>query len=79
MFPKDSLKILRMFESRSSSGSSALFPGFGELAPDKWNRLIKRLGAIENPAVPSEPSKYSLPAGKGKPGAVQVKPPAPTK
>ncbi len=51
----------------SLGGSSALFPGFGELAPDKWDRLIKRLGKIENPTVPSGPSKYSLPAGKGKP------------
>jgi len=49
-------------------GPSVLTPGFGRLSPEKWNRLIKRLGEIENPTVPSEPSKYSLPAGKGKGG-----------
>ncbi|HSR93501.1 MAG TPA: lytic murein transglycosylase [Solirubrobacterales bacterium] len=54
-------------------GSNALFPGFGELAPDKWNRLIKQLGKIENPSVPSEPSKYSLPAGTGKPATAPSK------
>jgi murein DD-endopeptidase MepM/ murein hydrolase activator NlpD len=48
---------------------NALFPQFGELAPRKWNRLIKRLGTIENPTVPRKPSKYSLPDGAGKRGA----------
>jgi murein DD-endopeptidase MepM/ murein hydrolase activator NlpD len=50
-------------------GPSALSPGFSELSPEKWNRLAKRLGEISNPEVPTAPSKYSLPAGKGKPGA----------
>jgi murein DD-endopeptidase MepM/ murein hydrolase activator NlpD len=31
------------------------------LKPNQWNRLISRLGKIENPQVPIEPSKYSLP------------------
>jgi len=31
------------------------------LKPDQWNRLIDRLGEIENPDVPVHPSKYSLP------------------
>ncbi|HKB51274.1 MAG TPA: lytic murein transglycosylase [Solirubrobacterales bacterium] len=67
----------RMADFLSSlGGSSALFPGFGELAPDKWDRLIKRLGKIENPTVPSGPSKYSLPAGKDKPGVEPGKSPA---
>jgi murein DD-endopeptidase MepM/ murein hydrolase activator NlpD len=67
----------RMADFLSSiGGSSALFPGFGELAPDKWDRLMKRLGKIENPAVPRGPSKYSLPAGKGKPGTEPGKSPA---
>ncbi len=48
--------------------SNALFPEFGELAPDKWDRLIRRLGKIENPTVPDTPSKYSLPDAKGKQG-----------
>ncbi len=58
----------RMASFLSGLGSGALFPGFGELAPDKWNRLIKRLGKIENPEVSNHPSKYSLPAGKGESG-----------
>jgi murein DD-endopeptidase MepM/ murein hydrolase activator NlpD len=49
-------------------GVGTLFPGFGELAPDKWDRLIKRLDKIENPTVAGTPSKYSLPAGKDRPG-----------
>ena len=48
--------------------SNALFPEFGELAPSKWDRLIRRLGKIENPTVPDTPSKYSLPDAKGKQG-----------
>jgi murein DD-endopeptidase MepM/ murein hydrolase activator NlpD len=55
-------------------GANSLFPGFGELAPDKWDRLIKRLDKIENPTVPTTPSKYSLPAGKGKPATGSAKP-----
>jgi len=43
------------------------------LKPDQWQRLIGRLGQIENPDVPIEPSKYSLPdkknAGNGGSGA----------
>jgi hypothetical protein len=37
------------------------------LKPDQWQRLIGRLGQIENPNVPVRPSKYSLPdrAGSG--------------
>jgi hypothetical protein len=31
------------------------------LRPDQWQRLIERLGQIENPEVPLEPSPYSLP------------------
>ena len=31
------------------------------LKPDQWQRLIKRLGQIENPDVPIKPSRYSLP------------------
>jgi murein DD-endopeptidase MepM/ murein hydrolase activator NlpD len=58
----------RMASFLSGLGSGALFPGFGELAPDKWNRLIKRLGKIENPEVSNHPSKYSLPAGRGESG-----------
>jgi hypothetical protein len=31
------------------------------LKPDQWQRLIDRLGQIENPNVPVRPSRYSLP------------------
>jgi len=31
------------------------------LKPNQWDHLITRLGKIENPKVPIEPSKYSLP------------------
>lgn len=33
------------------------------LKPNQWQKLITRLGQIENPKVPIEPSKYSLPDG----------------
>ncbi len=36
------------------------------LKPDQWQRLIKRLGEIQNPQVPLKPSKAALPAGNGK-------------
>jgi hypothetical protein len=31
------------------------------LKPDQWQRLIKRLGQIENPDVPVKPSRFSVP------------------
>jgi murein DD-endopeptidase MepM/ murein hydrolase activator NlpD len=34
------------------------------LEPDQWERLISRIGEIDNPTVPTGPSKYSLPAKK---------------
>jgi Transglycosylase SLT domain/Peptidase family M23 len=36
------------------------------LRPNQWTRLTKRLGQIENPEVPSGPSRYSLPDKGGK-------------
>ena len=41
---------------------SALAPGSSALSPEKWNRLMQRLAQIQNPTVPTGPSKYSLPA-----------------
>ena len=38
------------------------------LEPGQWDDLIERLGSLEQPTVPTEPSKYSLPA-KRKPTA----------
>jgi hypothetical protein len=34
------------------------------LRPRQWNRVIKRLGQIRNPNVPTAPSRFSLPAHK---------------
>jgi hypothetical protein len=34
------------------------------LKPDQWQRLIGRLGQIENPEVPIKPSRFSLPDDK---------------
>jgi hypothetical protein len=43
------------------------------LKPDQWERLIDRLGEIDNPEVPAKPSDASLPAGKGeKPTAAEL-------
>ncbi|HEX7244927.1 MAG TPA: lytic murein transglycosylase [Solirubrobacterales bacterium] len=46
-------------------GASALAPSLGQLSPEKWDRLTKRLDEIENPTVPTAPSKYALPDGQG--------------
>ncbi len=48
-------------ETRLQAQYSAL------LKPDQWQRLIDRLGQIENPDVPIAPSEFSLP-DKKKPG-----------
>jgi murein DD-endopeptidase MepM/ murein hydrolase activator NlpD len=37
----------------------------GLLKPDQWQRLTNQLNQIENPKVPTQPSQYSLPVGKG--------------
>jgi murein DD-endopeptidase MepM/ murein hydrolase activator NlpD len=41
------------------------------LKPNQWDRLIQRLGQIENPEVPINPSKYSLPDSPGETGKSQ--------
>jgi len=45
-------------------------PGNGKqsqslLKPDQWKKLIGRIAEIQNPKVPTQPSKYSLPAQHG--------------
>ena len=48
-------------------GSGSVSKQFGQmLKPDQWERLIDRLGEIDNPTVPTEPSDAALPAGKDK-------------
>jgi len=39
------------------------------LEPDQWERLIERIGEIDNPTVPTKPSKYSILTKKGKKNA----------
>jgi hypothetical protein len=34
-------------------GASGLSPSLGQLSPEKWDRLMRRLGEIENPEVPT--------------------------
>ncbi len=46
-------------------------PGAGKqftalLKPDQWQRLIGRIAEIDNPKVPTSPSRYSIPTGKRK-------------
>ena len=38
------------------------------LKPEQWQRLIERLGEIQNPKVPSKPSAAALPAKSGSTG-----------
>jgi hypothetical protein len=49
-----------MFGANEKLGKQAL----AVLKPGQWSDLISRLGDIDNPVVPTEPSKYSLPARK---------------
>ncbi len=42
------------------------------LKPDQWQRLIDRLGQIENPEVPIKPSEFSLPDKKSDSGATST-------
>jgi hypothetical protein len=51
----------------TTSGSS--IKQLGEiLKPEQWQRLIQRLGEIQNPKVPSKPSAAALPAKSGSSG-----------
>ena len=47
-----------MFGANKKLGKQAL----AVLKPDQWSNLIARLREIENPVVPTKPSKYSIPA-----------------
>ena len=48
-------------------GSGSVSKQFSALLkPEQWERLIDRLGEIDNPEVPTEVSEAALPAGKGK-------------
>jgi hypothetical protein len=48
-------------------GSDSIDKQFNQiLKPDQWERLIQRLGEIDNPTVPTSPSKFAMPAAKHK-------------
>ncbi len=48
-------------------GSGSISQQFSALLkPDQWERLIDRLGEIDNPTVPTKPSDAALPAEKNK-------------
>jgi hypothetical protein len=49
-----------MFGANRKLGRAAL----AVLKPGQWSDLLDRLGEIENPVVPTKPSKYALPADK---------------
>jgi Transglycosylase SLT domain len=51
-----------MFGANRKLGKQAL----AVLKPGQWSDLISRLGDIDNPVVPTRPSKYSLPAKTGR-------------
>jgi murein DD-endopeptidase MepM/ murein hydrolase activator NlpD len=52
----------------SIGGASGLSPSLGRLSPQKWNRLMQRLGEIDNPQVQAGPSQYSVPDSEAKRG-----------
>jgi len=49
-----------MFGANRKLGRQAL----AILKPGQWSDLLDRLGEIENPVVPTKPSKYALPADR---------------
>jgi Transglycosylase SLT domain len=54
------------YRPTSGSASSVDKQFIQLLEPEQWERLIDQIGSIDNPTVPTDPSKYSLPAKKGK-------------
>jgi hypothetical protein len=47
-------------------GSGSVSRQFNEiLKPRQWERLIDRIGEIDNPTVPTSPSRYATPTEKG--------------
>jgi hypothetical protein len=49
-----------LFGSNAKLGKEA----FQILKPGQWSDLVDRLGEIENPVVPTKPSKYAIPVAK---------------
>jgi len=55
----------------SIGGASGLSPSLGQLSPEKWDRLMQRLGEIDNPQVSATPSPYAEPDGQGNGGSAK--------
>ncbi len=54
------------FTPAAGPGSGDVSQQFTEiLKPRQWERLIDRIGEIDNPSVPTGPSKYALPSKHG--------------
>jgi hypothetical protein len=56
------------FQPQYGPGSSAEKQFIEILKPDQWERLIDRIADIDNPEVPTSPSRYSIPTKKKKAG-----------
>ena len=54
------VSLVPLFVANRKLGRQAL----AVLKPGQWSDLIARLRSLENPVVPTKPSKYALPAGK---------------
>ena len=55
------------YQPIAGPGSGAVSKQFNQiLKPDQWERLIDRLGEIDNPTVPTSPSDVRAPAGQGR-------------
>jgi hypothetical protein len=54
------------FQPAVGPGSGTVSRQFTEiLKPSQWERLIDRIGEIDNPSVPTSPSQYATPDKKG--------------
>jgi hypothetical protein len=49
-----------LFGDNSKAGADAM----SVLKPDQWGNLVDRLGQIQNPTVPTKPSRYAIPDRK---------------
>jgi hypothetical protein len=52
------------FQPRFGSNSKLSAQARAVLRPGQWPELLKRLDEIQNPVVPTKPSKYAVPVGK---------------
>ena len=54
------------FQPAVGPGSGSVSRQFTEiLKPAQWERLIDRIGKIDNPSVPTSPSRYTIPSENG--------------